>query len=98
MDKHKSVGDVRGLGLFWAVELVKDRKTKQPFYEPADKLAGRPSFLDGIGAEMMKNGVSVMNWMSHFIVAPPLIVTEQEIDEGVNALDSALKLADGSHS
>lgn len=96
MDKHKSVGDVRGLGLFWAVELVKDRKTKQPFYEPADKLAGRASFLDGIGAEMMKSGVSVMNWMSHFIIAPPLIVTEQEIDEGVNALDGALRLADGS--
>src|SRR5205814_2110297 len=38
-DKHPSVGDVRGLGLFWAVDLVKNRKTKEPFHTPKEKAA-----------------------------------------------------------
>ncbi len=94
MEKHRSVGDVRGLGLFWAVELVKDRRTKQPFQEASDKLAGRPSVLDAVAGAMMKEGVFVNTWLSHFIVAPPLIVTHKQIDDGVDALDRALELAD----
>jgi taurine--2-oxoglutarate transaminase len=93
-DKHESVGDVRGLGLFWAVELVKNRNTKEPFFEAPDKLARKHSVLDDMASEMMKQGVYVMNWLSHFVIAPPLIVTESEIDAGVDALDRSLRLAD----
>ncbi|MDA4123303.1 MAG: aminotransferase class III-fold pyridoxal phosphate-dependent enzyme [Thaumarchaeota archaeon] len=93
-ERHQSVGDVRGLGLFWGVELVRNRDTKEMFYEPKDKLAWKPSTLDKIAGEMMANGVYVMNWLSHFIIAPPLIVTEGEIDEGVDALDRSLSIAD----
>jgi taurine---2-oxoglutarate transaminase len=93
-ERHPSVGDVRGLGLFWAVELVKNRNTKEMFYEPEDKLAGKPSVLDKISADLMRNGVFVQSWLSHFIIAPPLIVTREEIDEGVRALDQSLKIAD----
>ncbi len=93
-ERHPSVGDVRGLGLFWAVELVKNRETKEPFFGAEDKLAGKLSVLDKIGAEMMKNGVFVNNWLSHFVVAPPLIITKDEIDEGIRAFDQSLKLAD----
>lgn len=93
-DGHPSIGDVRGLGLFWAVELVRNRKTKERFFEPEDKLSGKPSILDKIGAEMMKKGVFIQSWLSHFIVAPPLIVTREEIDEGVRALDESLRIAD----
>jgi len=92
--RHASVGDVRGLGLFWAVELVKNRVTKEPFYTAEDKLAGRPSLLDQVGSAMMRNGVFLNNWLTHFVVAPPLIVTEAQIDEGVAALDAALAIAD----
>lgn len=94
MKIHPSVGDVRGLGLFWAVELVKNRKTKEPFYNAEDKLAGRPSLLAMISADLLKRGVYVNDWLSHFIIAPPLIITEEEIDEGVNALDQSLKIAE----
>ena len=93
-EKHPSVGDVRGLGLFWAVELVKNRKTKQLLNTMEEKVTGKPVVVDKIAAEMMKNGVSVQAWISHFVIAPPLIIEKDEIDMGVAALDAALRLAD----
>lgn len=92
--KHKSIGDVRGIGLFWAVELVKNQLTKEPFNTKADKVGGRPLLVDKVAGEMLKNGVFIQSWISHFVVAPPLIISKDEIDEGVNALDNALGLAD----
>jgi taurine--2-oxoglutarate transaminase len=91
---HPSIGDVRGLGLFWAVELVKDRKTKEPFNTYADKVNGTPLVVDKIAAEMMKKGVFVQAWVNHFVIAPPLIITKEEIDIGVEALDTTLHFAD----
>ena len=94
--KHASIGDVRGLGLFWAVELVKDRQTKQPFNTKADKVAGNPMVVDQVAAAMMKNGVALQSWISHFVVAPPLIIEREQIDAGVAALDEALAIADAA--
>ncbi len=100
-EKHISVGDVRGIGLFWAVELVKNRATKQAFNTKADKVTGRLLLVDRISSEMMKNGVYLLGWISHFVIAPPLIITEAEIDIAVDVLDHALAIADaevdGSH-
>jgi taurine--2-oxoglutarate transaminase len=93
-EKHQSIGDVRGIGLFWAVELVKDRKTKQPFNTFSDKVSGAPLLVDKIAAQMMKKGVFIVSWVSHFVIAPPLIITKEEIEEGVEALDEALEIAD----
>jgi taurine---2-oxoglutarate transaminase len=92
--KHPSVGDVRGLGLFWAVDLVKNRETREPMNSMGEKLGGKPLVVDQVAAEMMRGGVAVQAWISHFIIAPPLIVEQSEIDAGVEALDSALTLAD----
>ncbi|MBK8251229.1 MAG: aspartate aminotransferase family protein [Polyangiaceae bacterium] len=94
-EKHACIGDVRGIGLFWALDLVKNRTTKEPFNTPQDKYAKRPMVIDGVVAEMNKRGVSVMGWVSHLVIAPPLIVTEEQIDEAVAALDAALEVADG---
>ena len=93
-EKHESVGDVRGIGLFWAVELVKNRKTKKPFNTRADKIAGSPLIVDKVAGDCMSRGVYVMGWISHMLVAPPLIINEEQIDEGVAALDESLKIAD----
>lgn len=93
--KHPSIGDVRGIGLFWAVELVKDQKTKEPFNTKLDKVSGKPLLVDKVAGEMMKNGVFTQSWISHFVIAPPLIITKEEIDIGVKALDEALGIADG---
>jgi taurine--2-oxoglutarate transaminase len=93
-EKHPSVGDVRGLGLFWCVELVRNRATKEPFNIPQDKVAKKPLVVDAVAAEMAKRGVTVLAWVSHMVIAPPLIVTEEQLDEGLAALDAALSLAD----
>ena len=92
--KHPSIGDVRGLGLFWAVELVKDQQKKNPFNSWQDKLDGKPMVTDQVAAKMAAKGVVVMSWMSHFVFAPPLIVDKAQIDEAVAAFDEALTLAD----
>lgn len=92
--KHPCIGDVRGVGLFWAVELVKNQKTKKYFNTMKDKVNGVPTMVEKVAAQMMKNGVFVQAWVSHFVIAPPLIVTKEEIDIGVKALDEALAQAD----
>ena len=92
--KHPSVGDVRGLGLFWAVDLVRDRGTRQPFNSAEDKVARRPLVIDEVTADLMKRGVFVMGWLSHLVIAPPLIIDDAQIDEAVLALDAALDISD----
>jgi taurine--2-oxoglutarate transaminase len=93
--KHPSIGEVRGLGMFWAVELVKNQKSKEPFNTGADKVAGKPLLVDRVAARMMGNGVYLQSWISHFVIAPPLIITREEIDTAVAVFDEALSLADG---
>lgn len=92
--RHPSVGEVRGLGLFAAVELVKNRMTKEPFNTDEDKVAGRPLVADAVTQAMLKEGVYCISWVSHLIVAPPLIVTREELDHGLEILDRSLALAD----
>ena len=91
-EDHKSVGDVRGKGLFWGVELVKDRETKEPFVTRKQKFD--PNMLKRISGACMELGVYVINIINILLVAPPLIVGEEDIDKGVAALDEALRVAD----
>ena len=93
-EKHPCVGDVRGLGLFWAVELVQDRTTKKPLNTMQDKMAGKSLTVEKVAAQMLQNGVAVQAWISHFVIAPPLIIEKDDIDLGVSVLDAALGLAD----
>ncbi len=92
--KHPSVGDVRGKGLFWAVDIVKNQNTKEPFNTYADKVSGKPLVVDQIAAKALADGVSMQAWVSHFIIAPPLIISEEEITRGIATLDRHLHIAD----
>jgi taurine--2-oxoglutarate transaminase len=92
--KHPSVGDVRGKGLFWAVELVKNRTSKEPFNTYADKVSGKPLLVDQIAGKCLADGVTIQAWVSHFVIAPPLIVTVEELDRGIDTLDRHLGIAD----
>jgi len=92
--KHKSIGDVRGKGLFWAVDLVKNRETKEPFNTYVDKVSGKPLVVDQIAGKMAADGVMIQAWVSHIVIAPPLIITKEELEKGIEALDRHLSIAD----
>jgi taurine--2-oxoglutarate transaminase len=73
---------------------VKNRGARQPFNTMRDKVEGKPLVVDQIAARMMAQGVAIQAWLSHFVIAPPLIVTREELDLGVAALDENLGIAD----
>jgi adenosylmethionine-8-amino-7-oxononanoate aminotransferase len=91
---HAHVGDIRGRGLFMAVELVRDRTTKTPF-DPGLKLHAR------IKAEAMQNGLLVYpmggtidgHLGDHVLLAPPYIASEAELDQIVDRLGIAIDAA-----
>jgi len=85
--KHKCVGDARYIGLFAQVELVKNKKTKEPF-SAADMVK--------VMGMLRKAGYSSYNNENGVMVAPPLIITEQELREGVAMLDEVLKEVDAT--
>ncbi|MHA2395046.1 MAG: aminotransferase family protein [Promethearchaeota archaeon] len=91
-EDHKSVGDVRGKGLFWGIELVRDRKTKEPFVTREEKF--EPGMLKRISAFCMEQDVYVVNAINILLLAPPLIIGKKDIDKGIQAIDEALKIAD----
>ena len=97
-ERHPSVGDVRGLGLFWAIDLVKDRATREPFNTPQEKAARKALVVDAVTADLMKRGVSMLGWISHLVLAPPLVVTEEQLDDAIAALDQSLLIADAAVS
>jgi taurine--2-oxoglutarate transaminase len=92
--KHRSIGDVRGKGLFWGVDLVKNQASKEPFNTYTDKVSGKPLVVDQIAAKTMADGVILQAWVSHFVIAPPLIITKEEIEHGIDVLDRHLQIAD----
>jgi taurine--2-oxoglutarate transaminase len=94
--KHKSVGDVRGIGMFWAVEIVKNRQTKEPFGSFQDKYSRKPMLVDQVNAKLLEQGIYCIGWVSHFVIAPPLVINESEMDEIVAAFDKALTIADAA--
>ena len=94
--KHPSIGEVRGLGMFWAIELVRDQEKKTPFNTKQDKVDGKSTVVDQVAADMLKKGISLQAWISHFVIAPPLIIEKSEIDTAVAALDESLTIADNA--
>lgn len=94
LENHPSVGEVRGLGMFWAVDLTRNKATREPMNTPQDKLAGRPIVVEKVGSRASQLGVFVLAWVNNLIVAPPLIAGKEEVDKGVEVLEEALKIAD----
>jgi len=92
-ETHRSVGDVRGLGLFWTIELVKNRETKEPFRRPTEKYTYTPVSKIADYLLQEKNIYIPADKFGVWIV-PPLIVSKEEIDFLVEAIDDALRIAD----
>jgi adenosylmethionine-8-amino-7-oxononanoate aminotransferase len=92
--QHPSVGDIRGRGLFWAIELVSDRVSKRPF-DPAAKVHGRvkrEAMARGLMVYPMGGGIDGVEG-DHLLLAPPFIVQGSQVDAIVERLDDALKAA-----
>jgi len=91
MEKHPSVGDVRGLGLMFGFEFVKDRKTKDPF--PSElrisSILEQAAFKRGLITYPCTGSVdgALGNMV---LLAPPLITDEEQMDEILNILDQAI--------
>jgi taurine--2-oxoglutarate transaminase len=91
--KHPSIGEVRGLGLFWGLELVRNRETREmlvPFNAGGEAAAPvarmQRAALDG--------GLYLMTHWNVVMICPPLTITREELDEGLATLDDALAIAD----
>jgi taurine--2-oxoglutarate transaminase len=94
-ERHLSVGDVRGIGHFFALELVKNRKTREPFDVKADKFSQTKTLMTGrVAADAMQRGVYISPWYDTLVIAPPLIITEAQVDEALAVLESSLAIAD----
>jgi len=91
------VGDVRGLGLFAGVELVKDKSTKVPF-DPELKVNAQvaaEAFKRGLITYPGGGGADGING-DHILLAPPFIITESQIDELVRILEEAIEVVQQS--
>ncbi|HHW48838.1 MAG TPA: aspartate aminotransferase family protein [Clostridiaceae bacterium] len=79
-EKYKIVGDVRGIGLLWGIELVKDKKTKEPFNEAWTEIYIR----------CLKNGVRLVPNR----ICPPLITTSEQLHHGFDVIEDAIRKVD----
>ncbi|MBK3595520.1 MULTISPECIES: aspartate aminotransferase family protein [Streptomyces] len=91
--RHPSVGEVRGLGAFWALELVRDRETREPLV-PYNATGEANAPMAAFGAACRKNGLWPFINMNRTHVVPACTLTEAEAKEGLAVLDEALFVAD----
>jgi len=84
--KHSIVGDVRGKGTLWAVELVADRETREPLVP-----AGRAGAF--VNKTCRENGMIMRNNGDILVMAPALVMTDEQADEMVSKLDAAIAAA-----
>lgn len=89
-EKHHVIGQVRGLGVFFALELVKDRDTK----EPLAPYGGSSPAINEVLSACRNEGLLVFNNFHRLHVVPPCNITEEEVTDGLARLDRALLVAD----
>ncbi|MGC9021439.1 MAG: aminotransferase class III-fold pyridoxal phosphate-dependent enzyme, partial [Candidatus Methanodesulfokora sp.] len=85
-EDHEMIGDVRGKGLMVGVELVKDRRTKEPARKERDMII----------EEAFKKGLMLLGASKSALrLAPPLIIKREEIDIAIEIIDSVIKEVEG---
>jgi len=93
MARHPSVGEVRGLGVFWAIELVRNRKTREPLV-PFNAGGADAKPMAELMAACKAGGVWPFAHFNRLQVTPPCTTTPDEAREGLAAIDKALEVAD----
>ncbi len=95
--KHPSVGEVRGLGMFWALELVRDRATHEPLV-PFNAAGEAAAPMNAFAAACKERGLWPFVHFNRTHVVPPCTVSADELREGLAILDEALEVADGYYT
>ena len=84
---------MRGKGLFWGIELVRDRETREPLV-PFNASGEALAPVARLAKAAMERGLYLMTHWNVIVVAPPLTITREELDEGLGVLDEVLALVD----
>lgn len=93
MARHPSVGEVRGLGCFWAIELVRDRTSREPLV-PFNAAGADAAPMAEVVAACKAGGVWPFTHFNRLHVVPPLVITPEECRRGLAVIDDALTVAD----
>jgi len=93
MSRHPSVGDVRGLGCFWAIELVRNRETREPLV-PFNASGPAAAPMNEVVAACKARGLWPFSHFNRIHVCPPLTTPDDEVRLGLSILDEALAEAD----
>lgn len=91
--KHPSIGDFRNTGLLGCIELVRNRKTKEPM-APFNAKADEMVVMNKVAAKIKELGMYTFVRWNYVFIAPPLCITKEQIDEGLAIISEALKIAD----
>jgi taurine---2-oxoglutarate transaminase len=91
--KHPSIGDWRNTGLLGCLELVKNRQTKEPM-APFNAKPDEMAVMNKVAAKIKELGMYTFVRWSYIFIAPPLIVTKDQIDEGLAIISEAISIAD----
>lgn len=92
-EKHRTIGDVRYIGLFSAVELVKDKNTREPLVPYAD----RSGAMGRIIQLLTDRGFSTYGRENNINITPPLIITEQQLREEMKKFDEVMDIVDSGN-
>jgi taurine--2-oxoglutarate transaminase len=92
-NKHQSIGDVRGLGCFWGLELVKSRATREPLV-PFNGSGEAAAPVTRLAKAALERGLYLMSHWNVIMICPPLTITRDELEEGIAILDDVLSIAD----
>ena len=89
-EKHPVIGEVRGQGVFWALDLVTDRATRAPLAP----YGGSSAAMNELVTECKKLGLMPFTNFNRMHVVPPCNISESEFNEGLAILDKAFSLID----
>ncbi len=92
-DRHPCVGDVRGLGAFWAIELVRDRATREPLV-PFNASGSADAPMAEFAAACKQRGLWPFVVSNRLHIVPPLTIDEEDLRDGLSIIDEALRVAD----
>lgn len=92
-EKHPSIGDFRNTGLLGCIELVKNRKTKEPM-APWNAGPQEMEIMNKVNARLLELGLFTFVRWNYIFTAPPLCINREQIDEGLEIISKAIAIAD----